>query len=193
MKNPRAVPPNVPRDVREWQRPPGTPPVTGDGYGVQSGSEALPLARSLMVPPPWMFPPGEAARYAFGNDDVNLGAGPVAQTVLAGTVFQVPTQNVMVIRELTFSANNTLITSDITFRLRINGVAVEGYTIKLFPRAAASVSSTFTSDSTVVHVPESSVVDITVQVADAGAYQVGANWRGWFYSKDTHERFKFYG
>lgn len=140
-----------------------------------------------------MYPPGDAARYVFREEDVLLGAGPVAQTTLAGCTFQVPAQNVLVIRELNFNINNMLITTDVTFRLLVNGASIEGYVVKLFPRAAASVSVAFPSDSTVIHIPEAAEVSITVQVGDAGAYQVGASWRGWFYSKDTHERFKFYG
>ena len=193
MSPPRAVPSNVPRDVQQWKQPPGTPSIQGDGMGAPTGPQMQPISRSLMVPPPWMFPPGDAARYIFREEDQTLAAGPVAQTEMAGSVFQIPTQNVAVIRELNFTINNMLITTDITFRLLFNGAAVEGNIFKIFPRAASSVSIAFPAESTVIHVPESVRVAITVQVGDAGAYQVGCSWRGWFYSKDIHNRFKFYG
>ena len=193
MTAPRRVPPNVPRDVHEWERAPDAPQVQGGGIGMRAGTQMQPLGRALMVPPPWMYPPGDAARYIFREEDTTLAAGPVVQTELAGSVFQIPAQNVAVIRELNFSVNNMLITSDITFRVTFNQAPVEGYTFKLFPRAAASVSVAFPAESTVLHVPEAVRVAITVQVGDAGAYQVGCSWRGWFHSKDIHNRFKFYG
>ena len=161
--------------------------------GAPTGVQTQPLSRSLMVPPPWMFPPGDAARYIFREDDRTLAGGPVAQTEMVGATFQIPSQNVAVIRELNFNVNNMLITSDITFRVLFNEGPVEGYTFKIFPRAAASISVAFPAESTVLHVPEATRVSLTVQVADAGVYQVGCSWRGWFYSKDIHNRFKFYG
>jgi hypothetical protein len=149
--------------------------------------------KSLFVPPPWMFPPGDAGRYIFQEDDRTLAAGPVAETIMTGTTFRVPQQNVAVLRELNFNVNNLLTTSDITFRLKFNGSVVEGYTIKVFPRAASSVSVAFPAESTVIHVPEGVEITMTVQVGDAGAYQVGSSIRGWFYSKDIWNKYGTFG
>ena len=190
----RAVPPNVPRDVAEWKRTPGAGPIQGGGMGAPTPSAMGAITqKSLFVPPPWFYPPGDAARYFFREDDRTLAAGPVAQTEMTGTIFNVPAQNVAVIRELNFNVNNLLTTSDITFRLLLNDTLVEGYTIKIFPRAASSVSVAFSAESTVVHVNEAAKISITVQVGDAGAYQVGASHRGWFYSKDIWNKYGTFG
>ncbi len=189
----RRVPPNIPRDVAEWGRTVGgRGPTLGGGMGAPTPGAGLPTPDSLsqIVFPPWVFPPGNAGRYIFEEDVVNLGPGPVVSTELAGTIFNVPQQNVAVIREINLNVNNLLTTSNIVFRLLFNSGPVEGYDdMRVFPRAASSVSIAFPAESTIIHVPEGARISLAVEILDAGSYQLGASHRGWFYSKDVAKRY----
>lgn len=181
----RGQPPNVPVDIEATKRPPEYDPFGLYGVGAP---RQVPGAQLHF--PPWVYPP-PGARYFYPTSNVTLGAGPLVQE-LPATVYQVQTNNVGVIREINLNVNNLLATSNITFRLLFNGAPVQGYDgMFVFPRAVASFSSTFDANSTMVFVPDGARISIQVQVVDAVAYQVGASYRGWYYSKAIAEQYGY--
>lgn len=161
-------------------------------YGYQ-GREAdqMPVTISrVQFPGTWSPPPG--SQYFFTEDDRNATVGP-ATTQLTGVDFQVPVNNVAVVRELTFFVNALLTTSDITFTLLFNRAPVPGHVIKIFPRAVASVTISFLPEDTLLPAPEGALIGGQVRVVDAVVYQLGMSVRGWFVSKDTARRYGWPG
>lgn len=174
---------------------PGTPPIDIQAWDerrseLESGIDprtGRPYRRggpAVVSFPPEIYPTRDAQTFNITGTGT-LGPGPVVATVVAGP-FQVPVNMVAVVREVTLVVNNLLTTSLITFSLRFNQGPVPGFdNMFVPPRAAASVSISYPPQSTLVRVPDGSSIDIAVVIADAGAYQLTANFRGWWYPKDT--------
>lgn len=116
-----------------------------------------------------------------GRTSVNTAPG-LPGSIFPGA-FQVPQNNVAVIKSISLLVNGLLVTSNIRWRLRFNGGFVTGWSnLTINPRAAGSVELSFTPDETAIPVPEASLIDWVVQVLDAGTYQVSVQTHGWFYS-----------
>jgi len=100
----------------------------------------------------------------------------------------VPPNNVGVVRSVTLGVNNMLVSTNVIFRLRFDQVPVTGWErLVIFPRAATSVVESFGPDETYELTDEGSLVDIEVQVVDAGTYQIGVGLSGWYYSKRLNQ------
>lgn len=133
--------------------------------------------------PPQYFPPLGASNL-FAAAQLSLGPGPTALTPIPGCSFTVPANNVGVVRGLTLNVNNLLTTSLITFSLLINGAPLPGFAnMFIFPRLAASLASDFPPENTSIEIPDGATVSVAAQVNDPGTYQLGATFRGWYWSK----------
>ena len=99
---------------------------------------------------------------------------------------QLSSRSVGVIRELSFSVNNLLASSQVTFVLRINGAPVDGYTFAVFPfnTPHITISALEKGDREYVEAPTNASIDVAVTVADGGSYLVGVNYAGWSYPED---------
>ena len=188
------VPPNIPKDVKAWEElspeQEGQRNAQAFGYQSREAAQVPTTIAQLQFPGTWSPPPG--AQYFFTEDDRTVAVGP-STTELTGTRFQTPVNNVAVVRELTFFVNALLTTSDITFRLLYNNAPVPGHTIKIFPRAVASVTVSFLPEDTLLPAPDAALISGNVTVVDAVSYQLGMNIRGWFVSKDVARKYNWPG
>lgn len=185
----------TPLDVRyraygrgEYRGRPWAPAGDGGGGGPGAGFAPPPPAPALQVPPWFLVKPPEAADFTACGRVAGLTSA-AGQTVLTGSTVQIPANNVPVIRSLTLEVNNLLSTSDIDWRLRVNGNPVEGWApLTVFPRSAATITVAYGPEETFIILPEGALIDVTAQVHDAGTYDVGAHLHGWFVGADVAER-----
>lgn len=149
------------------------------GWGARAGGGYAAIAWQIGLPtidrPP--------SAIDFNIDGTLAGRTSVNTPVAFPTSFQLPPNNVGAIKSITILANTLLVTSNIRWRLRFNQQFVVGWNnLTINPRAAGSVELSFTPDETAIPVPEGALVDMVVQVLDAGTYQVSFGLHGWFYS-----------
>lgn len=156
--------------------------------GASSAPEPAP-SQDISIAPPWEVRPAMAREI---NVDAS-GTGFVSGTTLIpGSPFTVPAQNLGIIRSVVLSLNNMLTTSAISWTLRSNGSAIEGWNqITIFPRNAGSVSVAYGPDETYIYLEEGVTVDaqVTVGAADPNAYQAGVTLHGWTYPKRLAQLF----
>lgn len=177
----RVIRREIPHDI--LSRHPGQR-LSGGGGGYVGTPGAPPLAQesqpNYVVAPPTIERPPNAT-------DLFTSANLLAQTIATSpatypNAFQVPENNVAVIRSVSLLVNNLLIDSDITWTLRFNGVGVGGWdALTVAPRAAGSLEVSFTPFETFIPVPEGALIDWVSRVVDAGTYQVSVTTHGWFY------------
>lgn len=125
--------------------------------------------------PPHYFMPAYGAQGIYGFDTATVG--PAASwTVPAGVKFQVPPNNVAVIRSWGFSVNNLNASSNISGNVRVGGTALAP-TRRIPP---VTVPYAFGEWDDVVYVTQKgAALDILMTVVDAGAYQISAWYSGW--------------
>lgn len=151
------------------------------------GPAHVPIVPAAQIPPPELFPWPTATDFAADGTQVGLTS---VNTPVVLASFQVPAQNVGVVRDINTVINTLLLTSAIRFRIKLNGGVPQGWDWTTFPRNAASVSGFFDPSSTVIRVPEGQLVELEVQVTDAGTYQISGGFHGWFWSKTTDDAFR---
>ncbi len=143
------------------------------------------------MPPPWIYSPKEA-QYIYREGRVSL-TGPNVTSVPASLVFNIPRNNVGVIREINLNINDMVAATVVTWSLRFNDGPVQGFdNLTLFPRIAASVSATFPPESTLINAPDGAKIDIQITLVSATSHLIGATFRGWFYSKEVAYRYGFF-
>lgn len=147
--------------------------------------------RRINVPVPWVVRPPEAREINIDASDTGFNAGNTPQ-VIAGSAFSLPSNHVGVLRSIVLSVNTLLPTSALTWTVRFNQIDVEGWQgLTIFPRNAGSVSVAYGPDETMVMVPESTAIDVEINVlaADANTYQAGVTYHGWSYPKRLADTF----
>jgi len=148
------------------------------------------MPRVYAVPPPWEVRPLGASDFQRAGTQAAVDAAS-SPLVLPGSAFTVPAANVAWIRSVTFLVNGLLTTSDIVFRVRENGVPIEGWDeVAVLPRSAGSVALSFPPEETYVKILESRRIDVQAEVRDGGTYQLSAQYHGWFYPLDTEAEFR---
>lgn len=187
---------SVPFDVLGPRGARGNPEGPGgqaEVYGVGAPGAGLITAKNstIAVPPPEVFPPPEALQLdQFGQ--VTL-TGPGTSAAIPGTEFNIPANMVGVIREVTISINNLLITTDAFWQLQFYQAPVQGYdNMRVPPTGAAFVSSNRPPESTLIRIPDAAQIRVTFNIGalDANTYQVTAEYRGWYYPKSVWERYR---
>ena len=153
------------------------------------GAAPAPAARRAVyaLPPPTEAPaPGTAYIRAQGRN--------AAQTLADGEVvlgtLQLSTGQVGVIRIVEFDINNLLGTSDIRFRIRVDGAVPRGWEWTPFATAAALFAKEFPPESTYIRLPENAQVEVTGEVLDAGTYDLGADIQGWQYGSELRDGYQ---
>ena len=173
----------TPVDIQAWEEKKSK--FAGTGIDPRTGKRYGAVAPTMVMFPPEIYPSKEAQSFNI-TGTATIGPGPTALAALTAA-FQLPVNMIAVVREITLNVNALLVTSLITFSLRFNQGPVPGFdNLFVAPRAAASVSIAYSPESVLVRVPDGSTIDIAVVVADVGGtYQMTANFRGWWYPKDT--------
>lgn len=156
----------------------------GLGPGSPRGGQGQ-LRNVIIFPPRYVQPPEGKAIYS--EAQVTLGPGPANAEV---AVFTLPVNTVGILRELLLNVNNMFVTTNVRWTLLFNQGPVFGYTnLTIFPRSAASVSSSFIAESTFIDVPDRCRISVRINVVDGGTYQLGVTFRGWFWSKSVQARY----
>lgn len=187
----RRVPSDIPGRLRGERvspsygaGPPGAP-------GAPGRPQAPPLGRTMAVPVPWATKPAGAREInidAFGGG-FNAAASPA---LIPGSVFQLPADNVGVLRSITLNVNAMLTTSLLEWRFLFDGNPVEGWSnVSMFPRNAGYAGSAYGPDETFIDIPAGAIISVQIIVdpADANTYQAGVTYHGWSYPKRLADRF----
>lgn len=186
----------IPPDIAERRLGKLTPGRGGAGGNFSGGGVVPPSppsgpggvgGASVVISPPTVERPPEATDFNMdgtltGRTAVNtptIFPGPTA--TLRGA-FQVPSNNVAVIRSFALLANQLLVTSNIVWTLLYNEIAVPGWDrLTINPRAASSVELTWGPFETYIPVPEGALIQWSVQVFDVATYQLSVQAHGWYY------------
>lgn len=144
--------------------------------------------RRVLIPAPEVLPhPSARDFYDFGTQ----AAQTLAMGVLILAQFPVPAQRVAVVRDIVLNVNNMLATTNIIWRLRQNGSLLPGYgAMTLAGRAAASVASSTSPDSTLIRISEGAIITLESEVFDAGAYDVSCSFHGWHYASALDAKYR---
>jgi hypothetical protein len=147
----------------------GLPP-SAYGYGPQA---------QFLAPPPTQFPPPNSVHFRLVGWNDFVGAG---ENSPADLQFQIPAGRLGVIDFITFYCNDMVATTDIRLSVRVNNIAIPGFSrLRMFPRASGFVG---TVDSALgIEVPEGARISVLLEHIDAGNNRVGASVGGWAYPK----------
>lgn len=171
-----------PEDIRPRRSPDvESRPFPGEGAGAgmgDPGRRGAPPAAVWQLPAPTYFqPPGGQTLRLQGRQDLQVladGEVTLARRQLQGG-------EVGVIRIINTGITNLLATSDITFRIKVAGAVVGGWQWQPFAVALAAFAQEFPPESTLIEISEASLISITAEVADAGAYNIDMMIQGWTY------------
>ncbi len=174
----------APVDIRARETPhahkgrgklgPGSPPP--------SGVAAMRVAGQVVFPPS-IYPPQEGKNFFEQGSQAGV---TLATGLITLASFQVPSNSIAFVREISLVVNNMLTTTNIRFTLRQNGGGIAGYTnMVLTPRSALSVSATLPAENTVIFINDGALIELVAQVIDGGTYQIGGTFRGWHIPKRT--------
>lgn len=190
---------DIPADIASRGQPPGEGRRGGGGYSMPGGGlPALPPGSSgatapfsLSVQAPFVVRPPTAGEIQV---DASGTGFTVANTpaVIPGSVVQVPTNNLAILRSMVLSVNTMLTTSLLTWTLRVNGSPVQGWSaMTIFPRNAGYAAGAFESNETFIHLDDGALIDAQINVlpGDANTYQAGITFHGWYYNKRLAEAF----
>ena len=176
----------VPSDIaargRLWQGSPTGRAMPGTSLVPFPGAATAPGAPPAEIPPYLIRPPS-------ANDITVNASAPgfnAANTpaVIPGSVFQLPADNVGILRSVVLSINTLLATSAVLWRFRFDGTPVQGWSqLTIFPRAVATISVAYGPDETFIFVPTAALIDVEFIVADANTYQAGVTYHGWYYDR----------
>ena len=176
-------------EAREYPGVLGKRQRLGPGSPRPAALEDVGIAGQILLPPSF-FQAREAVN--FFQEGSTTGVTSVTGFVTLAS-FTLPANDIGWIREITIVVNDMLISTDVRFTVRIDGGPVPGFSaLRLTPRAAASVSGTFTGETMRIDVPDGGQIVLGAQVFDAGTYQLGASFRGWHMAKKVAERYPVY-
>lgn len=163
-------------------------------YGAGIGAPPLPPEQAHWFPPPtvtrplrdppWLIPPPGAIN--FNKEEIVSIAGALSQAV---AVRDTPDFMAGVIRELSYSINDVLLTTDVTFALRLSQAPQDGFIIKVFPKVVSSDVYQFDPPTTVIRIPSGAAMDVLVTVNDVQTYSVKVSYRGWWYDELLNQQF----
>ena len=164
----------VPVDIRNRLRA-----APGGGRGGGPGGRGGGL--NYVVGPPTVERPPLAIDFnQQGTLTARTSGNTPAQFVDAD--FQVPPNNVAVLRSISILENALLIDSDIIWTLRFNARNVPGWdALTMSARAAGSLEVSWPPEETFIAVPEGVQIAFTTTVRDGGTYQLSVQFHGWFY------------
>jgi hypothetical protein len=189
MTGPRELPPSPP-DLEEEYFPRVRPPrAAGEDIGTPGsagvGAVAAAPLQGIMLPPDQFRPgPQSVEVFAISPPGISIGPGPGAVWPLPvgvppGIITRIPVSHVGRLAVFGVQVLGLLATSLITFRLRVNGAGVSGWGQTQIAAAPLAVSQVAFDIYT--KLPRGAVIDVDVQVDDAGVYPIQVYYSGWSY------------
>ncbi len=150
-------------------------PLAGGG-SVLSSAQPAP---GTIVLPPQDFMPVDATPFFLSAETAIVG--PNVASSPAALQLRIPLDQIGWVKSIEIMLDGIVITSNVLWRLSIDGVPVQGFSnLTILGRnGAASVSRTF--DPVTAQIPPGTTLGVTMTVVDGGSYTVGAQLRGWYY------------
>lgn len=180
----------LPVDVRERGKVLGS--STGGGFSSQdpfnstTGAEYGSTDRSLQVYLPEVKPIPGAIQFRRNVKFASAGAG---QLEPAGLQLQVPAQMIGVINVFGYGLLNMSPATDVYWTLLFDGVPVPGYEeVSPFPGLVPRLYNT--ESDLLIPFPQGAVISVRFTNVDGAAYDVGANYYGWYYTPEAAARWK---
>lgn len=156
------------------------------GEGSPAGETAARRAVYALPPPTEAPAPGSTYFRAQGR---NSGQVAADGEVTLATV-QMPVGQLGIIRIVEFDVNGLLTSSDIVFRIRLDGSIPPGWEWRPFPTAAAFFAKEFPPEYVYIRIPETGLVQVTAEVIDAGTYDLGIDAGGWQYGAELRDGYE---
>lgn len=185
--------------VDRLKSPPRSPDVAAQPWPSSGPGSMRPLGEAgeagqaaarravYALPPPTEAPaPGASYFRVQGRNAAQLAAA--GEVVL--DAFQLPTGQLGAIRIVEFDINGILISSNIIFRIRVDGLIPPGWQWSPFPTGAAFFAKEFPPESTYIRVSETALIQVTAEVIDAGTYDLGADLQGWHYGAELRDGYE---
>jgi len=163
----------------------GARPWSDEAPGTPGGQAAR---RAVYALPPPTESPAPGATY-FRLQGRNAGQAVAAGEVTLAAV-ELATGQVGIIRIAEFDVNGLLVSSNIVFRIRVDGSVPPGWEWTPFATAAAFFAKEFPPQYTYIRMPEGAQVEVTAEVLDAGTYDVGADVGGWQYGAELRDGYE---
>lgn len=158
------------------------PPNVGPAGGAS-------IARTLFLPLPEDSPIPDAKEFnVLGTIATAIVQANVAIT---NATFAVPAATMGRVSYVSLFIMNMLAVTDVTFTVQVDSAVPSGFGgLRIFPRAASSVVSTFDCK---IRVQGPCTISVIFSNNDGGAYTVGAAFGGWFWPQSSDERWKTAG
>lgn len=159
---------------------PGGLPGFPEGKGVPR------MASYALQPPTFAKPPGAPTLRVQGR----ANAATVADGEQQLDFFQLQGGELGVLRIVNVAVVGLLNTSEILFRIKVGGQTVEGWVIEPFAAPVAVFQQEFPPESTTIELPEGVKVALTVEVMDAGTYDLDMMAQGWRYGREVRDDYE---
>lgn len=161
------LPPDVASGATSF--PPPLPPGLSD--------RQADIVRSLELYLPEVYPIPGAVEF----EEDAIAASPGAGTIVpAALLLRIPENSIGIIRVFGQGLDDMTNATRVTWGLFVNEVQAPGWgSVQLFPGVAARVTS---SADTFIRLPDGAQISVRITNADGAAYQVGANYSGWYWS-----------
>lgn len=145
--------------------------------GTSSGLDEPPVLPPWVTRSPREYPPQGSIRFnrtAWADFAVPGSSSP------AGLTFRAPKGFAGILDTIALYANDMVATSDISWRVTVNGASLEGYeAATMFPRVAGF---SYVGDGDLgIDLVERAQIIVTITKGDVAVQKVGANLTGWFY------------
>lgn len=151
--------------------------VAGGGSRLLGSSAQGPGAPAPVRLPPHLYPP-PGSLPIFKSASGNIAGAVGATLVLAGLEFELAKGRAGVLAVLSPFIDAPTATTDITFRVLVNGSPPGGVSgLTVIGRAAASLEKIF--DKWAIELPEAARVSVTIINNDGVARRVGMQLEGW--------------
>jgi hypothetical protein len=141
------------------------------------------MASYALQPPTYFQPPGAPTIRIQGRSDAQTVADGIVQLAFA----DLSGGELGVLRILNIAVVGLLNTSDIVFRVVTGGQTVQGWEIRPFAAPVAVFQQEFPPESTLIELQEGIKVALTVEVRDAGTYDLDMMAQGWRYGRELRD------
>lgn len=159
---------------------PGGLPGFPEGRGVPR------MASYALQPPTYFQPPGAPTLRLQGRGTAQV----LADGVVELAVFDLQGGELGVLRIVNLAIVGLLGTSDIVFRIVVGGQTVTGWELRPFAAPVAVFQQEFPPESTLIELPEGVKVALTVEVIDAGTYDLDMMVQGWRYGREMRDDYE---
>lgn len=186
-----SIPANATPIAPLWGVGVGGSPVVVPPSSFGPGGSVPHVGVTLQIPLPETQPIPDAHEFSpLGQVGTNV-ANAVLPIEIPGTLTEIPSDSMGVIRGFTLYISDMLTTTNVTWSLMINGASPQGYNqVTMFPRGAPFVSNAI---GELVRFNGPARISVVFNNIDGGTYVVGASYSGWYWPTASDARWKRIG